>query len=137
MNDNSSEKDESELEDFEIIRNKPKTEREVEELQYMVELLCRLSNESGLDAQGFMCNGCKVLLGIELAKATVCQFDGHYYCSNCISNDKFQIPAKIIYNWDFKYYPVSKKAEKFLTDYQFKPFIDFKVCLLVVIYIYI
>lgn len=129
----SNKADESEPEDFEIIKNTPKNEKEIEELQYMVEILCRLSNESGLDAQGFLCNACKVLLGIELSKATVCQFDGKQYCSNCISSDKFQIPAKIIYNWDFKYYQVSKKAEQFLTDYQFKPFIDFKVSSLLVI----
>lgn len=119
--------DESDVEDFEVVKNTPKNEKEINELQYMVELLCRLSNEVGLDAQGFLCNGCKILLGIELSKSTVCHFDGHYYCSHCISNDKFQIPAKIIYNWDFKYYTVSKRAGAFLIDYQFKPFIDFKV----------
>lgn len=124
-----SDRDQDEInpEDFEVIQNNPKDEKEIQELQHMVELLCRLSNEVGLDAQGFLCNGCKVLLGIELAKVNVCHFDGHYYCSHCISNDKFQIPAKIIYNWDFKYYTVSKRAETFLIDYQFKPFVDFKV----------
>jgi pleckstrin homology domain-containing family M member 1 len=99
----------------------------MQELQVMVEILCRLSTECGLDSQGFLCKECKAPLGVDFSKATVCAFDGHYYCPTCISGDKFPIPAKIIYNWDFKHYNVSKKAATFLSEFQFKPFVDFKV----------
>lgn len=96
------------------------------ELQQMVEILCRLSTEQGLDAQGFLCKGCRSPL-VNISEATVCGFDGLYYCSTCISKDKYAIPARIIFNWDFTQYFVSKKAANFISDYQFKPFIDFKV----------
>lgn len=99
----------------------------IQELQGMVETMCRLTNEAGLDSQGFLCNECKAPLGVDFSKATVCGFDSHYYCTNCISPDKHPIPAKIIHNWDFKSYPVCKKAANFLINYHFKPFIDFKV----------
>lgn len=99
---------------------------ESSELEQMVEILCRLSTEAGLDQQGFLCKGCKSPL-VDISKATVCGFDGCYYCSSCISKDKYAIPAKIVYNWDFSQYFVSKRAADFISDYQFKPFIDFKV----------
>lgn len=120
--------DEEDLpEGFEIIKSPLADKKSIQELQRMVEILCRLSTECGLDSQGFLCKECKAPLGVDFSKATVCGFDGHYYCTSCISADKSPIPAKIIYNWDFKHYCVSKKAAEFLTDYQFKPFIDFKV----------
>lgn len=117
----------SPLEGFEVIQSPIKDEKAKQELQNMVEILCRLSTECGLDSQGFLCKECKEPLGVDFSRATVCGFDGHYYCPACISPDKYSIPAKIIYNWDFKNYFVSKKAAAFLNDYQFKPFIDFKV----------
>lgn len=119
--------DEDMPEGFEVIKSPLADKKSIQDLQQMVEVLCRLSTESGLDSQAFLCKECKALLGVDFSKATVCGFDAHYYCASCISPDKYPIPAKIIYNWDFKSYPVSKKAAAFLTDYQFKPFIDFKV----------
>jgi pleckstrin homology domain-containing family M member 1 len=119
--------DEAAADGFEVIKSPLADKRSMDELQQMVETLCRLSTEMGLDAQGFLCKDCKQPIGVDFEKATVCGFDARYYCSACISSDKFPIPAKIIFNWDFRHYPVSRKAAQFLTDYQFKPFIDFKV----------
>jgi hypothetical protein len=113
-------------EGFEFIKQPLMNKKEAEELEQMVEILCRLSTEAGLDQQGFLCKGCKSPL-VDISKATVCGFDGCYYCSTCISKDKYAIPAKIIFNWDFTQYSVSKRAADFISDYQFKPFIDFKV----------
>lgn len=39
------------------------------------------------------------------------------------------IPAKIIYNWDFRKYNVSKKAASFLAEFRTQPFVDLKVSL--------
>lgn len=117
-----------ESEEYEVVIKVPTTAKEANNaLQQMVEILCRLSTECGLDSQGFLCKECKVQLGVDFSKATVCGFDAGYYCSSCISPDKYPIPAKIIFNWDFKHYPVNKKAATFLNDYQFSPFLDFKV----------
>lgn len=40
------------------------------------------------------------------------------------------IPARVIYNWDFRKYPVSKRAAAFLSEFQFQPFIDLKVSII-------
>lgn len=120
------EEEENEGHDFEVMTN---DKEKLDALQVMVEILCRLSTECGLDAQGFQCKECKSPL-IERSKAIVCGFDGFYYCSECISNDKYAIPAKIIFNWDFTQYNVSKRAADFFANHQFKPFIDFKVYLI-------
>lgn len=122
-----AEEDEEDF-DFEVVNSPLQDKTKLNELQEMVEILCRLSTECGLDAQGFVCR-CKSPL-VEISKATVCGFDALYYCSDCISNDKFAIPARIIYNWDFTQYHVSKRAADFFADYQFKPFIDFKVIII-------
>lgn len=42
-------------------------------------------------------------------------------------SDLFLIPAKILYNWDFRRYPISQKTATFLTEFQYQPFIDLKV----------
>lgn len=114
------------VDDFEVIKIEEKEAKNVDELQYMVEIMCKLTTEHGLDHQGFLCKDCKAPL-VDISKATVCGFDGYYYCSSCISKDKYAIPSKIIYNWDFTQYNVCNKAADFFADYQFKPFIDFKV----------
>jgi hypothetical protein len=127
--DDIPEEDDAAPEGFEVIRPLSTNRKEAEELEQMVEILCRLSTEAGLDQQGFLCKGCKSPL-VDISKATVCGFDSCYYCSACISKDKYAIAAKIIYNWDFSQYNVSQRAADFISDYQFKPFIDFKVSLL-------
>lgn len=116
-------------EGFEVISSPICDKEKLDELQKMVETLCRLSCECGLDSQGFLCKECKSPL-IDISNAKVCGFDGSYYCVLCMSKDKYAIPAKIIYNYDFTQYAVSIKAATFLSDYQFKPFIDFKVIIL-------
>lgn len=44
-----------------------------------------------------------------------------------MSVEQFTIPARVIYNWDFRKYSVSKKAAAFMTEFQCQPFIDLKV----------
>jgi pleckstrin homology domain-containing family M member 1 len=56
-----------------------------------------------------------------------CAFDGFYFCDACMAPDLYLIPAKVVYNWDFRKYAVSKKAATFLADYAGLPFIDLKV----------
>lgn len=59
----------------------------------------------------------------------VCAFSGNYFCDNCMDIEPVLIPAKIIYNWDFRKYAVSKKAASFLAEFRSQPFIDLQVCL--------
>ena len=125
----SAQEDEMNDTGFEIVKSPALDKLSMQELQIMVEILCRLTTECGLDSQGFLCKNveCRSPLGVDFSKATVCAFDSHYYCNSCISPDKYPIPARIIYNFDFKAYPVNLKAATFLSEFQFKPFIDFKL----------
>ncbi|XP_055384021.1 uncharacterized protein LOC129613797 [Condylostylus longicornis] len=123
---NSNQNSVTDEDDFEI-EILPKLTNEkftLSELQKMVEYICKLGREQGLDAQGYMCEGCAHPLGIGFANAHVCSFSGYYFCDQCMSSEQFTIPAKVIYNWDFRKYNVSKRAAIFLTDFQYNPFID-------------
>ncbi|XP_049887669.1 uncharacterized protein LOC126382026 [Pectinophora gossypiella] len=112
--------------DFEIVLNSTTGSFTAQELQKMKQQLGTLSREQGLDYQNYQCKGCQDLLGSTVSKAKVCAFTGEYYCSNCIDPNVFIIPARVIHNWDFKRYPVSKKSALFLLEFQHQPWIDMK-----------
>lgn len=44
-----------------------------------------------------------------------------------MATDLQQIPARVIFNWDFRKLPVSQKAAAFLQEFQYQPFIDLKL----------
>ncbi|XP_055838216.1 pleckstrin homology domain-containing family M member 1 [Episyrphus balteatus] len=113
--------------DFEVVARSVSEKFSIDELQEMVETLCKLAREAGLDAQGFLCKSCNHPLGIGFSPAQVCTFSGNYYCETCMDAEFVSIPARIMYNWDFHRYPVSKRAATFLAEFQYQPFIDFKV----------
>lgn len=112
--------------DFEVVPNCMTTSFSVPELQSMITQLGTLSREQGLDHQNYQCKGCRELLGSTISKARVCAYTGEYYCSNCMDPNVFIIPARVIHNWDFKRYPVSKKSALFLLEFQHHPWIDMK-----------
>lgn len=37
------------------------------------------------------------------------------------------IPARVIFNWDFRKYPISKKSESFIIEFKNEPLINIKV----------
>ncbi|XP_037948085.1 uncharacterized protein LOC119679671 [Teleopsis dalmanni] len=113
--------------DFEILSNSAIDKFDIVELQEMVEQLCQLARESGLDAQGFLCKSCQHPLGIGYNNLRVCAFSGNYFCDACMNVKPMLIPAKIIYNWDFRKYNVSKRSAEFLTEFRYQPFIDLKL----------
>ncbi|KAI8035929.1 hypothetical protein M5D96_011360 [Drosophila gunungcola] len=84
--------------EFELLTS----EFDLVELQQMVAQLCQLPREPGLDAQGFLCKSCQHPLGIGYSNFQVCAFSGSYYCSSCMDVEMQLIPARIIYNWDFR-----------------------------------
>ncbi|CAD0195395.1 unnamed protein product [Chrysodeixis includens] len=112
--------------DFEVVPNSMTTSFTVQEVQNMISQLGTLSREQGLDHQNYQCKGCQDLLGSTISKAKVCAYTGEYYCSNCMDPNVFIIPARVIHNWDFKRYPVSKKSALFLLEFQHHPWIDMK-----------
>ncbi|XP_018328624.1 pleckstrin homology domain-containing family M member 3 isoform X2 [Agrilus planipennis] len=85
-----------------------------------------IAKETGLDNQNFECKDCKVYLGVT-QKWKVCGFSGYYYCENCMSETgEMVIPARIVHNWDFKKYSVSKKAEEYVNEFKEMPTINMK-----------
>ncbi|CAG9782852.1 unnamed protein product [Diatraea saccharalis] len=112
--------------DFEVVPNSISGSFTPQELQKMRQQLGALSREQGLDHQNYQCKGCQDLLGSTISRAKVCAFTGEYYCSNCMDPNVFIIPARVIHNWDFKRYPVSKKSALFLLEFQHHPWIDMK-----------
>ncbi|XP_055693532.1 pleckstrin homology domain-containing family M member 1 [Lutzomyia longipalpis] len=99
----------------------------LDELRTFIAQTCTLAREQGLDRQGFMCQGCSSPFGIGVTPPQVCSFSGHYFCDACMSQDLHVIPAKVIHNWDFRRFPVSQKASKFLFEFQQQPIIDMKI----------
>ncbi|ALC42792.1 maker152 [Drosophila busckii] len=97
------------------------------ELQEKVSQLCQLPREPGLNVQGFLCKGCQHPLGIGDNNFQVCAFSGSYYCNKCMEAELQLIPARIIYNWDFRKYSVSKRAAIFLAEFRSQPFIDIQL----------
>lgn len=112
--------------DFEVVPNSTTGSFTKQELQRMIHYLGTLSREQGLDHQNYQCKGCQDLLGSTISKAKVCGYTGEYYCSNCMDPNVFIIPARVIHNWDFKRYAVSKKSALFLLEFQHHPWIDMK-----------
>ncbi|KPJ13733.1 Pleckstrin-likey domain-containing family M member 3 [Papilio machaon] len=112
--------------DFEIVPNTSTGSFTVQELHKLVQQLGSLSREKGLDHQNYQCKGCQDLLGSIVSKAKVCAYTGEYYCSNCMDPNVFIIPARVIHNWDFKRYPVSKRSALFLLEFQHNPWINMK-----------
>ncbi|KAH8405480.1 hypothetical protein KR215_000803 [Drosophila sulfurigaster] len=109
--------------DFELITSN----FDMAELQQMVAQLCQLPREPGLNAQGFLCRGCQHPLGIGDNNFQVCAFSGSYYCNGCMESEIQLIPARIIYNWDFRKYSVSKHAATFLAEFRSQPFLDMQL----------
>lgn len=112
--------------DFEVVPSSMTGSFTVDELQKLIRQLGKLSREQGLDYQNYQCKGCQDLLGSTISKAKVCAYTGEYYCSNCMDPNVFIIPARVIHNWDFKRYPVSKKSALFLLEFQHHPWINMK-----------
>lgn len=112
--------------DFEVVPNSTTGSFTVQEMQIMIQQLGTLSREKGLDHQNYQCKGCQDLLGSTISKAKVCGYTGEYYCTNCMDPNVFIIPARVIHNWDFKRYAVSKKSALFLLEFQHQPWIDMK-----------
>lgn len=112
--------------DFEVVPSSTTGSFTPQELQKMIKQLGLLSREKGLDFQNYQCKGCQDLLGSTISKAKVCAYTGEYYCSNCMDPNVFIVPARVIHNWDFKRYPVSKKSALFLLENQHCPWINMK-----------
>ncbi|XP_023215463.1 uncharacterized protein LOC111618214 [Centruroides sculpturatus] len=92
----------------------------------LLSVLGKICPEKGQDQQNYKCHNCECPLGMIYGEAKICSYDGYNYCSECHENDVYYIPAKIIHNWDFEMYPVSKHAKRFLLEIETQPLLDLK-----------
>ncbi|CAH0776272.1 unnamed protein product [Bemisia tabaci] len=115
---------ESGNEDYDVLEETMKSPSE--ESNGLIEYLYKIPTELGLDYQNYLCKNCAQLVGIHFEKAIYCNYFGCYYCPDCHNEDSAVIPARVIFNWDFQFYPVCRKAADFLTDIQLHPVFNLK-----------
>ncbi|KZS03952.1 differentially expressed in FDCP 8 homolog isoform X1 [Daphnia magna] len=72
--------------------------------------------EKGLGNQNYRCAECKagILFNTTLNQPLLCDYSGHYFCSECHWGSLSVIPSRVVLNWDFQGYPVSKGSKQYL-----------------------
>ena len=85
------------------------------EIKRFLRQLSKICNESGYNEQDYKCYSCRRPIGLTFGQSRLCHFDGHHYCSECHLGEKSFIPARILCNWDFNKYPISKRNQHFLS----------------------
>ncbi|PRD23393.1 UNVERIFIED_CONTAM: Plekhm3 [Trichonephila clavipes] len=99
-------------------------DEETKKLRTTVDKVCL---DKDLKSQDFKCNSCGCAIGIIFGKFRSCHYDGHNYCYGCHGNDTICIPARMIHNWDFKKYLVSKRVKMFISHIERDPLLDISV----------
>ncbi|GAB6019672.1 pleckstrin y domain containing, M (with RUN domain) member 1 [Chamberlinius hualienensis] len=94
--------------------------------QELLKLVGKIAHERGLDSQNYQCKSCGSPIGMIYGKARLCNYDGFSYCQDCHENEESCIPARIIHNWDFKKYKVSKLATNFFQQIEDEPLVDIR-----------
>ncbi|VDK67793.1 unnamed protein product [Litomosoides sigmodontis] len=78
-----------------------------------------------LEQQQFRCGGCGIKVSkIYCRRMRYCDYYGRVFCQRCHQGAKSRIPARIVYQWNFKEYPVSDIAYRFLLDNHRQPVIN-------------
>lgn len=104
---------------LDVYSNDPEVKRFLKQLQ-------RIGTEFGYNEQDYKCYSCRRPIGLVFGQSRLCYYDGHHYCSECHLNEKSVIPAKILCNWDFNKYPISKRNQHFLTLISNEPMFKLK-----------
>lgn len=113
--------------DFEIIPKSIVLNNSDPETHRFLSQVTKLANEFGLDEQDYKCASCARPIGMIYGKSRLCHFDGYQYCLECHVNDEILIPARIIFNWNFKKYPVAKRNKHLLHLTESEPLFDIKL----------
>lgn len=73
--------------------------------------------ETGLSSQQYKCAECRKQIAStrgERSEARLCDYTGQYFCEECHWNDLVVIPARVVHNWDFSLYRVSRQSKQLL-----------------------
>lgn len=96
------------------------------EVNRFLRQLPKIANEFGYDEQNYKCNSCRRPIGLAFGESRLCYFDGHHYCSECHLREKSVIPARVLCNWDFEKYAISKRNQHFLLLISNEPMFELK-----------
>jgi len=89
--------------------------------------LDQVTQEVGLDMQGWQCAECSKSIGAIFGPGRVCSYTRKYYCEDCHTDTQTSvIPARLMYNWDGAQYKVAKSSMVFLQAVATKPIIDIR-----------
>lgn len=95
-------------------------------ISLIVEIPPNKSVKQLLESQHHTCAGChkhfddgKTLIWdfvqtFGWGKPRLCEYTGQLFCSSCHTNQTAVLPARVLHNWDFTYYPVSQLAKSYL-----------------------
>jgi len=97
-----------------------------EDSQQLMLIFDQVVREEGLSVQNFECAECTRAIGTIFGPAKICTYTRRYYCEECHLDETSTIPAKIMYNWDFRQFAVCHKAKLFLTAVSIEPIINVK-----------
>ncbi|KAI6191579.1 DUF4206 domain-containing protein [Aphelenchoides bicaudatus] len=78
-----------------------------------------------LSNQGNVCAGCG--LKLQKRRLSFCHYFNKLFCKLCFQGHTAKIPSHILHKWDFKEYPVSDMAHKFLFENEDQPVFDIHV----------
>ena len=115
------------MKDYEVIPKSIVLDNSEPDTQQFLTQLRKLPFETGLDQQDYKCKSCGRPIGLIYGKYRVCKFDGHLYCIDCHSNEESLIPSRVINNWDFNKYPVSKRNKQLLDSTESDALLDLKI----------
>lgn len=96
------------------------------EVKRFLRQLSKIGTEFGFNEQDYKCYSCRRPIGMVFGHSRLCHFDGHQYCYECHLNEKSTIPARVLCNWDFNKYPISKRNQHFLTLISNEPMFELK-----------
>ena len=57
-------------------------------------------------------------------EAKLCKFDCKYYCFECHQDDERYVPARILFNWDFRKHRVCVRSCEFLDSIETTPVLN-------------
>ncbi|CAG7817919.1 unnamed protein product [Allacma fusca] len=106
---------------FELLTTLSNSEHFSEMLPHIHAYLQKIPNEVGLDCQNYRCKNCDRPIGMIYGPAKVCALSGNYFCQECHISEESVIPARILLNWDFGRYSVSKQGKLFIQDILDRP----------------
>jgi hypothetical protein len=112
--------------EFDVISKSQILDSSKPEAQRFLHCLTQIMTERGLDEQDYKCVQCGRPIGLIYGKSRVCKLDGSNYCLDCHQDDKAIVPSRILHNWDFSRYSVSKANKRQLELTEHEPLLDLK-----------